>query len=157
MTDTTTETETEATAEAVELGDAGKKAIAAERARAEKAEKALKALQQEAETRANAELSEVERLTKEANELRAANSKSELDAIRYSVALEKGLPANLAARLQGTDRESIEADADTLSELVTAAPKGQVRADHSQGTKAQVGEQSPAQAFADAINSIRQR
>lgn len=157
MTDETTETETETAAETAELGDAGTKAIRAERARADKAEKALKALQLDAETRANAELSELERFKKEAEELRSAKTASELEAIRYSVALEKGLPANLAARLQGTDRESIEADADSLSELVGAKPTGQVRADHSQGTKSTVGETSPATAFADALRKVTGR
>jgi Xaa-Pro aminopeptidase len=130
-----------------ELGDAGKKALAAERARADKAEKALKALQAEAEERANAELTELERFKKEAEELRAANSKAELDAIRYAVALDKGIPANLAGRLQGTDRESIEADADALAELVTVKP-GQVRPDPSQGPKSTVGKQTPGAVFA---------
>lgn len=138
------------TPEPAELGDAGKRALAAERARADKAEKALKALQAEAEQRANAELSELERFKKEAEELRAANSKSQLDAIRYAVALDKGIPANLAARLQGEDRESIEADAEALAELVGTKP-GAVRPDPSQGPKATVGKQSPAQAFAALI------
>lgn len=142
-------------AEAVDLGDAGKKAIAAERRRADALEKELKALRLDAQTRANAELSELERFKKEAQELRDANTASELNALRYSVALEKGIPANLATRLQGTDRESIEADAESLAALVVPKQPGQVRPDPSQGPKTAVTKQSPAQAFADALKQAR--
>lgn len=134
-------------ADPADLGDAGKKAIAAERARADKAEKALKELQADADARANAELTELERFKKEAEELRTGKTKAELEAIRFSVALEKGIPANLAARLQGVDRESIEADADALAELVSVK-SGQVRPDPSQGPKSTITKQTPAQQFA---------
>lgn len=134
-------------AETEELGDAGKKALAAERSRANSLEKELKQFREEAEKRANAELTELERVKKEAEELRTAKTASELNAIRLSVALEKGIPASLATRLQGTDRESIEADAESLAELV-AVKNGQVRPDPSQGPKNQVGKQTPADAFA---------
>jgi len=143
----------EVTPEPEDLGDAGKRALAAERARADKAEKALKALQAAADERANAELSELERFKKENEELRGAKTASELEAIRLSVALEKGIPANLASRLQGTDRESIAADADSLAEIVGSKPTGQVRPDHSQGPKSTVTEQTPAQAFAAHLNA----
>jgi Xaa-Pro aminopeptidase len=135
-----------------DLGDAGKRAIAAERKRADALEKELKAFKADAEARANAELTELERFKKEAEELRTAKTASDLEAIRYAVALEKGIPANLAARLQGTDRETIAADADSLSELLGAKPTGP-RADPSQGPKTTVGEQSPAQAFAAHLNA----
>lgn len=146
--DTTTEPVIEETPETADLGDAGKRAIAAERKRADALEKELKAFKADAEQRANAELSELERFKKEAEELRSAKTASELEAIRYSVALEKGIPANLAARLQGNDRESIAADADSLTELIGTKPTGQVRPDLSQGPKSTVGATTPAQAFA---------
>jgi len=142
------------TPEAPELGDAGKKAIAAERARADKAEKALKALQADAETRANAELTELERFKKENEELRNGKTTSELEALRFKVALEKGIPASLASRLQGADYDSLVADADSLSALVTPGkPNGSVRADLSQGVKTTTGSQDPAQVFAEHIKS----
>lgn len=135
-----------------DLGDAGQKAIKAERARADKAEKELKALRLESETRANAELSELERFKKENDELRNSKTASELQSIRLQVALEKGIPANLASRLQGSDYDEIAADADSLSELVTSKPNGQPRVDHSQGVKTVAGSQDPAQSFAQALN-----
>lgn len=143
--------------EVVDLGDAGKKAIAAERKRADDAEKELKALKLDAETRANAELSELERFKKENAELQKQQADASLEAIRLRVALEKGIPANLAARLQGTDYDSIAADADSLAELVSSKPNPQPRPDLSQGVKAVTGTQDPAQAFAIALNEARGR
>jgi alanyl-tRNA synthetase len=153
MTEENPEVVTEPTPNPEELGDAGKRAIAAERRRADALDKELKAFKAEAEKRANAELTELERFKKENEELRGAKTASELEAIRLSVALEKGIPANLAARLQGTDRESIAADADSLAELVGNKPTGQVRPDPSQGPKSTVTEQTPAQAFAAHLNA----
>lgn len=147
--DNTTETDT---AEAPELGEAGKKAIAAERRRADAAEKALKALQAEAEQRATSELSELERLKKENAELLSGKTAAELASIRNQVALEKGIPANLAARLQGDDYDTIAADADSLAELVTGNKPASPKADPSQGTKPTGGALTNAQQFADAFD-----
>ena len=143
--------------ETPDLGDAGKKAIAAERKRADAHDKELKALKAEAQSKADAELSELERFKKENDELRSGKTAADLQALRLEVALEKGLPANLAARLQGSDRESLETDADSLSELVASKPNGQVRSDPSQGAKPGTGSQDPGQAFADALNRARGR
>lgn len=145
---------TDPPAEPEELGDAGKKALVAERRRADTLEKELKALRAEAEQRANAELTELERFKKENDELRNAKSASELEAIRLRVAIEKGIPANLAARLQGADVETITADADDLVQLLGTKP-GQVRADPSQGPKPTVTEQTPGQQFAAFISAAR--
>ena len=151
-----TAVETHESPETADLGDAGKKAIAAERKRADALDKELKALRLESETRANAELSELERFKKENAELLSSKTASELQAIRLQVALEKGIPANLAARLQGDDYDTIAADADSLSELV-GTKTSQPRADYSQGAKTAVGAQDPAQAFAEAIRAARGR
>ncbi|AGW41734.1 cold shock protein [Leifsonia xyli subsp. cynodontis DSM 46306] len=139
-----------------ELGDAGKRAIAAERKRAEIAEKSLKALQEEITKRENAELSELERFKKENEELRNNNSTSSLEATRYKVALEKGIPVDLAGRLQGSNYEELAADADTLVSLLPAAGapvKQTPRPDPSQGAKRQHAAASPREAFGDALKS----
>lgn len=145
--DTTTET-----AEADDLGEAGKKALAAERKRADAAEKALKALQAESDARANEELSELERVKKENDDLRNGSTQAELKATRLQVALEKGIPANLAARLQGDDYDSIAADADSLAELVTGTKPATPKPDLSQGPKGDGGKQSNAQQFAASVD-----
>ena len=147
--DTTNDTDAP---EAPELGDAGKKAIAAERRRADLAEKALKALQAEAEERAASELTELERLKKENADLLSSKTAAELASIRSQVALEKGLPANLAARLQGDDYDTLAADADSLAELVTGNKPASPKADPSQGAKPTGGALTTAQQFAESFD-----
>jgi hypothetical protein len=149
MTEATVETpaETPAAEEAEELGEGGKKALATERARAARAEKALKALQDAQEERDKAELSELERVKRENTELLGKQNEAALESIRYKVALEKGIPAELAPRLTGNDYDEISADADSLVELVQIK-QGQVRIDPSQGPKAKVGALSPADELA---------
>ena len=154
MTDPVVEEPAAAEIETTDLGDAGKKAIAAERRRADTFEKELKALRLDAETRANAELSELERFKKENEELRNSKTASDLESIRYSVALEKGLPAALAARLQGNDRDSFSTDADNLLQLV-GTPQSAPRPDPSQGPHSDAGTLSPAQQLADVIRTAR--
>lgn len=144
--------ETPETPETPELGDAGKKAIAAERRRADALDKELKALRAESESRANAELSELERLKKENTELLNGKTASDLASIRLQVALEKGIPASLAARLQGTDYDTLAADADSLAELVAGNKPASPKPDPSQGAKGTGGAQTPAQQFADAFD-----
>lgn len=150
------ETETETPAEG-ELGDAGKRAIAAERKRAETAEKSLKALQEELQKRADAELTELERFKRENDELRNTNSTTALEATRYRVALEKGIPVDLAARLQGANYDEIAADADTLASLIPAQGKPVPRPDLSQGVKPQTAAPSRAEQFADALKTAISR
>ena len=151
MSDDTT-TETPDAPETPDLGDAGKKAIAAERRRADAAEKALKALQAEADARATSELSELERLKKENAELLSGKTAAELASLRAQVALEKGLPANLAARLQGDDYDTLAADAESLSELVTGNKPTAPKADPSQGPKPTGGPLTTAQQFAASVD-----
>jgi len=146
--------ETNEEGESLDLGDAGKRAIAAERKRADALEKELKAFKLDAATRANAELSELERLKKERDELFSSQSAKELEAIRYKVALEKGLPANLAARIQGSDYDEMSADAEALAEMLPSGTKPSVpRADPSQGQKPTGNSQTPAEQFADIIRN----
>jgi hypothetical protein len=97
-----------------QLGDAGQKAIKAERARASAAEKRVAELEADAQKRADAELTETELLKKENASLTERATKAERDALRVLVASEKKLPSVLAARLNGTTKEELEEDADAL-------------------------------------------
>ncbi|WP_139344443.1 capsid assembly scaffolding protein Gp46 family protein [Rathayibacter sp. VKM Ac-2630] len=117
------------------LGDGGEKALKAERAARSAAERRVAELEAEAQKRADAELTEVERLKKENATLTEQNAKSERDALRNAVALEKGLPASLAARLIGSTREEMAADADTLLSVIPQAQSTNPRPDPSQGPK----------------------
>lgn len=118
----------------VDLGDGGKKALDAERKRANALDKQLKAILAEREEQEAAKLSELELAQKAAADASARLAEYERTTIRQKVALEKGLPASLVGRLQGDDEESLSADADALLSLLNAptSPKP----DPSQGAKA---------------------
>ena len=103
-----------------QLGDAGLKALQAERARAAKAEADLKALQKQIEdSQKSADQKAAEALAAAQTQANEAAAK----ALRYEVAAEKGLDLALAARLTGSTREELEADADKLMALIPKAPE----------------------------------
>lgn len=110
------------------LGETGLKALHAERDARKAAEAASKELaeklaayedrdktdQQKAEDR-------IARLTAELDARDAALAAAEMAVLRNEVAVAKGLPPELALRLQGEDRKSLEKDADALLSLVNPA------------------------------------
>jgi hypothetical protein len=134
VTESAAEVDTEPQGDPVELGDGGKKALEAERRRANALEKQLKAFQTQAEAQEASKLTELERAQKAANDAAAQLAEYQRTTIRQKVALEKGLPASLVGRLQGDDEEALAADADALLALLNAptSPKP----DPSQGAKA---------------------
>ncbi|MCQ4148683.1 hypothetical protein [Rhodococcus qingshengii] len=96
------------------LGDPGKKALDAERARADQAEKDLKVLRDKAAADAkaaeDAKLSELERAQKIANEATAAAEKQAQENQRLNFAYANGVPREWVNRLQGTTPEELAAD-----------------------------------------------
>jgi hypothetical protein len=93
---------------------------------AKKNERELEQLRAEKQKRDEAEMTEAQRLQKQAEELSAKNAKLEADLLRRDVVAEKNLPPILAERLQGTTKEEMLADADKLLKalpLSKAAPK----------------------------------
>lgn len=96
------------------LGDPGKRALDAERARADQAERDLKALRDKADADAkaaeDAKLSELERAQQTANEARAAADKQLEENQRLRFAFENGVPAAWVNRLQGSTPEELAAD-----------------------------------------------
>jgi flagellar hook-length control protein FliK len=106
------------------LGEAGQKALAAERKRAAAAEKQAKASQKQLDDLAkklqafeDRDKTEAQKLAeaKAAAESEAATAKQEL--MRYRVAAKKKLPAELANRLRGATEQEMETDADSLLEV----------------------------------------
>jgi len=67
----------------------------------------------------DAKKSELEKANDLIAKLTAENEAVKLNALRQEVAQEAGLPPKLAARLTGTDRETLLEDAKALAELVT--------------------------------------
>jgi hypothetical protein len=107
------------------LGEGGKKALTAERKLREKAEKALAThqqtvseLQKRLQEFEDRDKTEAQKLAdaKAAAESEAATAKQEL--MRYRVAAKKKLPPELVPRLQGGTEAEMEADADSLLEVL---------------------------------------
>ena len=112
------------------LGDPGKKAIVAERARADQALAQAAALQKQIDD------SQKTAEQKAADDLKAAQdlaATATLQALKYEVAADKGIDLKLAARLSGATKAELEADAESLKALLGAKPNGNPKPDRSQG------------------------
>lgn len=144
------------------LGDAGKAALAAERKRANDAEKqAREALARikELEERDATELEKATRRIKELEEktasLESGIGERDLTILKLNTGIDEGLPRNLIARLQGSDEETIKADAQSLRELVPdTTPSPFPKADPSQGSKPGDGKASNADLFAHQLGQV---
>lgn len=136
---------------AANLGDAGKKALDAERKRAAQAEREAKALKARLDELEAANLSELEKAQKQAADAAARLTEYERTNLRQRVALAKGLPSSLVDRLRGDTEDEIAADADELLAMVNAprSPKP----DPSQGPRTSPGG-STADQFAAALNGF---
>lgn len=91
-----------------------------------KDQKELERLQAEEKKRADAQLSEIEREKKRADELASENAKIKSDLLRREVVDEVGLPATFASRLQGATKDELLADAKELAKTLPqlkVAPK----------------------------------
>lgn len=113
--------------EDAELGEGGKKALAAERTRADAAEKALKALQAKAAADAqaaeDAKLSELQLAQKQAADAKAAAEAQASENLRLKFAYENQVPQAWVDRLKGSNVEELAADWAILQPtLVPAAP-----------------------------------
>jgi len=130
------------------LGDAGKKALAAERDARKALETQTKQLQDQLAALAPlGKLAEalgvkpeqgktdVQTLTDQIAELRNQAEKERLGRLRAEVAAEKKLPPAFAARLQGNTAEELAADADILIAALPNAPSGTPAPDPSQGAR----------------------
>lgn len=90
-------------------------------AKAEKKE--LERLKAEEQKRNDANLSETERLKKQADELTQTNAKLQAEILRRDVVTETGLPAALADRLKGTTKEEMLEDAKALMAVIPQPDK----------------------------------
>jgi hypothetical protein len=96
------------------LGDAGKKALEAERRNARAAAKERDALAARLKEFEDRDKSEATRALERAEAAEKAAAAAEARALRLEVASEKGLTPAQAKRLVGETREELEADADEL-------------------------------------------
>lgn len=97
------------------LGDAGKRALAAERKRATEAERRAAELEAELQKARDKDKPDIERLTGERDAAAKRASDAETAMLKLSIGLDKGLTPAQARRLTGSTREELEADADELA------------------------------------------
>lgn len=110
--ETKDEKETGATSE--ELGEAGKRALEAERKARRAAESRAKELEAKVKEAEDAEKTELEKLQGQVADLTKKAEAAEAKADRFEVAAAKGLSLAQARRLVGSTKEELEADADAL-------------------------------------------
>ena len=135
-TEPTAEAQAPAEAEVVEtqeLGDAGKKAIQAEREARKAAEKANAELAAKLKEFEDSTLSDLERAQKEAAENAAELARLRTENVRSKVAIDKGVPADLIEFLTGDTEGDIAAKADLL--MARLNTPGTPKPDPSQGAK----------------------
>lgn len=115
------------------LGEPGKKALVRERERAAEAERELAAARARLKEFEDADLTEQQKLERDAQEAREEAATAKADLLRYEVADAKELPAGWAKRLQGSTRQELEADAAQLLEQLGDTRRPSMKPDLSQG------------------------
>lgn len=143
-----------------ELGDAGKRAIKAERDRADAAEKRVAALEAQLQpyieagiTDPNAVKAELDRLANVETVLTKEISDTQLETARLRVGITKGIPLEVIARLKGNDEAELSADADTLLPLLSGKTDPFPKADPSQGNHGPGGTPSTADQFKSQLEA----
>ena len=138
-TESTTEPNAETTppsatpADVAELGDPGKKAIAAERAARKAAEDANKSLQAQLDEIKKSQMSDLEKAQALAQEQQKAAEQARAEALRWRIAAKHGISDEDAETfLTGADEDTLTRQAQRLAALNTAAP-ATPKPDRSQG------------------------
>ena len=138
-----------------ELGEGGKKALAAERKRANDIQKQIEALTKAQKDNEDAELSELQRITKERDNLLAEQTRLSNENLRYRVATTTpDFPIHLASRLQGADEDALKADAAAIIEQFGGTKPVIPKADPSAGKKQSASGLSNAEQFAATIDDL---
>ncbi len=122
-------------AQAPDLGDAGKKALAAERAAKRAAEKRAAELEARVKEFEDASKSEAEKAAARAEAAEKALAEMTQRALRLQVATETGLDSSLHEFLTGSDEESLRSQAEKLKAATAAQRATTPRPDPTQGAK----------------------
>ncbi|MBK0418285.1 hypothetical protein JD276_04470 [Leucobacter sp. CSA1] len=146
-------------AEPAELGDAGKKAIAAERDARKQAEAAAAEYKKKLDAIEQASLSELEKAQRaaesaaeESARLKAEIESRDLQILKQSIGAELKLPPELVARLQGDTEEALREDAKSLAALVPDTTSPFPKADPSQGVQGSAAGGTNADRFASFLD-----
>jgi len=133
------------------LGEAGKKALAAEREARKAAEKSAAEYEKRLKEIEAAQMSDLEKAQAAAKEAQDAAAKATTEALRWKVAAEYAIAAEDAeVFLTGTDEDSIRKQAERLAELAKKGPTTP-KPDLSQGAKGTPSQATPADKFAAAF------
>lgn len=132
------------------LGPNGEKALTDERALRKSAEKQAADFKKRLDALEQANLTEVEKAQKAAQEAQTALASITRENLRNKVALEKGVPADLVDFLSGDSEDEIAAKADVLLKRIGAPTNP--KPDLSQGARGEVsGSGTPADQFANFL------
>lgn len=139
-----------------DLGDAGKKALDAERKARRDAEKQAKELADRLAAIEDKDKTEAERFAAKVADAEDRAAKAEARAMRLEVAQSKGLSPAQAKRLVGSTQEELEADADEILEAfptqgATPPPGRQPTADLRGGTDPTEGDPVDVRDVVDSI------
>lgn len=147
-----------------DLGDAGKKALSAERTARKAAEKLANDLAAKVKAFEDEKLTELERAQREAADLRAATAKAEADAMRLRLATRYGISEEDAEMfLTGSTEEALTAQAERVAALrgeskrFKGSADGGARRESQPSIDDQIAEASKAGNHALAISLKRQK
>ena len=133
-----------------DLGDAGKKALTAEREARKQAERERAELASRLKEIEDANLSELEKAQREAAEARDALTAIQRESNRNRIALEKGVPSDLTEFITGETAEEMAAKADLLMARLGSTPSTP-KPDATQGASGKAPAITNAQAFAQQL------
>ena len=140
-------TTTQAAGDPEALGDAGKKALQAERAARESAEKRLRDVEATLERLQGEHGEKVKALEDEVKAAQLSATEAGTERDRYQVAYEKGLPVDLVDYIRGADREEMTASAERLVAHLKPV-EGTPKPDMTQGATGQSAPTSTTDMFA---------
>lgn len=112
--------------ETPELGDAGKRAIAAEREARSKAEKLANEYKSKLDKIEQDGISELEKANKRAADAESKLTATEKRIARLTVIAEKQIPADYHDLIHGDTEEELSASAEKVAALIGKAPRGPV-------------------------------
>jgi hypothetical protein len=142
------------------LGEAGEKALKAERRARRDAEQSAAALQAKLDDIERANLSELEKAQREANDAKEAAAKATADALRLRVAAKHGISDEDADLfLTGSDEDTLTRQAERLTARNAEAGSPRApRPDANQGRSGAKGPKSTADSFAEFFrNNLPER
>lgn len=130
------------------LGDAGKRALTAERDARKAAERELSEARARLKEIEDANLSEIQKAQRDAEEARSQLAILQLESTRSRVALEKGVPSDLIEFITGDTAEEMAAKADVLVARLSPASTTP-KPDRTQGTSSPAQKATTADQFAE--------